>query len=147
MRLHHNRTKGGASISVVAGGQGYRLAMRYVVLSTTRAGQSVLTDNLTISGHSESSREYVYQPTSQVENESRGDHLPTTADEWVRRNFTRLKRHAGKWVAVSPQGLIAVSGDFDEVFRRAREQGIRVPLVFKVPVHREGLRVVSAKRW
>jgi len=70
---------------------------------------------------------------------------PETAEEWVQQNLSVFPRYAGQWVAVSEIGIVAHTTDFDEVFFKAREQGIMTPLVFKVPKPRSGLKFVSAK--
>ena len=66
-----------------------------------------------------------------------------TATDWVARNQDRLASHAGKYIAVSSTGLIGVSDDFDEVFRKARAKGVMNPLVFKMPKPHGSPKVVS----
>lgn len=74
------------------------------------------------------------------------EHDFSTADEWVRENLESLKRHAGKWVAVSEKGIVGVSTDFDEVFHQAKEKGIINPLVFKVPQPTRPKKTVTVRR-
>lgn len=70
---------------------------------------------------------------------------PSTADDWVQQNTDKLRRFVGRWVAVSPKGIIAASKDFDEVFLKSKERGVLNPLVFKVPQPTAGPRAVSSK--
>ena len=71
---------------------------------------------------------------------------PKTADEWVRRNFAKIQKHPGKWVAVTSHGIVGVSTDFDEAYGKAKAKGIDNPLVFKAPSKGGRTRIVSARR-
>lgn len=70
---------------------------------------------------------------------------PATANEWVQHNLDKVLRHRGKWVAISHNGIVATSVDFDEVFNKARNKGVSTPLVFKVPSAFQGIRAVSGR--
>lgn len=70
---------------------------------------------------------------------------PITANEWVQRHLDKVLQLRGKWVAISNNGIVATSDDFDEVFNKARGKGVSTPLVFKVPSAAQGIRAVSGK--
>lgn len=71
---------------------------------------------------------------------------PKTADEWVRRNFGKIQRHSGKWVAVTERGIVGTSKDFDETYAIAKAKGIINPLVFKVPSKDTRTKIVSNRK-
>jgi hypothetical protein len=70
---------------------------------------------------------------------------PSTADEWVQQNINKVQQHAGQWIAVTHKGIVATSGDFDDVFGKAREQGIANPMVFRVPSTTRPRKIVSVR--
>lgn len=74
-----------------------------------------------------------------------GSRRPSSASEWVARNPKKLLKHKGRWVAVAASGIVAFSGDFDDVFILARKKGFENPLVFKVPSDHKP-RVVSVRQ-
>jgi hypothetical protein len=72
-------------------------------------------------------------------------HKPITASDWVEKNKNRLFKYAGKYVAVTCTGVVAQAKDFDDVYIRAKQQGVFNPLVFKVPQKSQRLKIVSVK--
>jgi hypothetical protein len=50
-------------------------------------------------------------------------------------NFTSIyERYKGKWVALSDENKVIVSGDnAKDVFNRAKQAGYEIPYLFKVP--------------
>ena len=70
---------------------------------------------------------------------------PSTADEWVGRNLKKVQRFAGRWVAVTEHGIVANSLDFDDLYSKAKAQGVTNPLVFKVPAATRHPKVVSVR--
>lgn len=58
---------------------------------------------------------------------------------WVSEHQKELAKHAGKWIAVSKNKLIAVGDSVNEVMRLAEAKGIQnLPLVTMVPRKDEG---------
>jgi hypothetical protein len=53
--------------------------------------------------------------------------------EWVRTHHDELAKHRGKWVLVEGSQLLAVDDDHDKVWLKAKEAGIKVPLIFRAP--------------
>jgi broad specificity phosphatase PhoE len=55
-------------------------------------------------------------------------------DAWLAEHLDELvRRHPGKVVAVSHDGVIAVGDSYREVFAAAAAQGIAEPLTLRVP--------------
>jgi hypothetical protein len=52
--------------------------------------------------------------------------------EWSATHEEELKAYRGQWVLVEPSGIVAADADHDVVWRRAKELGIDVPLMFRV---------------
>lgn len=65
--------------------------------------------------------------------------------EWVVANRHAVERHRGRWIAVTPDGIVASSLDFDEVYELAERKGVRNPFVFKVPEPETLPRAVRAR--
>lgn len=58
---------------------------------------------------------------------------PSTASEWVRRNESRLRKYAGKWIAVTEKGVIANANDMEAEASQAKLQGFPNSMIFKMP--------------
>ncbi len=59
---------------------------------------------------------------------------PRTPSQWLEQHSHTLQNHfAGKWVAVTKDGVIAVGEDLAAVMPAARSHGTRAALVFEVP--------------
>jgi hypothetical protein len=78
-------------------------------------------------------------------NEPHKHRKPRTASEWVQQNTGKLKRFAGRWIAVTPKGVAASADTFEEVFSEAKQRGANNPLVFRVPPLNAGPKIVSAR--
>ena len=87
---------------------------------------------------------YSLRPTVQQHTVERQS--PATANEWVERNLKKVQKFSGQWVAVTKVGVVAHSKDFDDVFARAKAQGVTNPLVFKAPKPTTVHRVVSGRK-
>jgi hypothetical protein len=70
---------------------------------------------------------------------------PTSATEWIEHNRNKLLKYSGMYVAITHNGLVASSNDFDEVFLKARGKGAMNPLVFKVPKPTVHSKIASVK--
>jgi len=44
-----------------------------------------------------------------------------------------LAKYAGRWVATTRTKVVAVGDSPQDVYREARDQGIDIPIVFRVP--------------
>lgn len=135
-----NRRGGGGqrrnSITISGGTSPTRTALRVAVDSTDIALSSYGADS-SLHITSITNRPTEALPVDEI--------APTTATEWVRQNGDKLRRHAGRWVAITAEGIVAHSDDFDEVYMKARRRGISNPLVLQVPKAFRQPKVVSVK--
>ena len=53
--------------------------------------------------------------------------------EWLSSNARKLGRYEGKWIALEGTEIVAWGSDEVEVEMRAREKGIKVPLLVRIP--------------
>lgn len=69
-----------------------------------------------------------------------GTRLREREDAWCRAHPEVLKRHAGQWLVVEGEELVAHGEDPASVVRRARDRGVvAIPYVFFVEPPRRGV--------
>ena len=71
---------------------------------------------------------------------------PTTVSEWLSVNADKLTRHAGKWVALAPKGVIATAETYEDVWDKSQRRGVLSPTVLKLSKKNAGPKAVSGKR-
>jgi hypothetical protein len=57
--------------------------------------------------------------------------------EWIEAHLELLAQHAGQWVAIGPQGILAYDDDLLVVQELARQRGAVDPLFLQVPSEAE----------
>lgn len=70
-----------------------------------------------------------------------------SADDWVQSHLTEIRRHAGEWLAVAAEGIVAAGATLADVRRTSLALGFgrEQVVVFKVPV-RNLKRAVGTKK-
>jgi hypothetical protein len=53
--------------------------------------------------------------------------------EWMRTHQEELAMHRGKWVVIEGNRLVAVDEDYSVARDQATAEGIKIPLIFRVP--------------
>lgn len=53
--------------------------------------------------------------------------------DWLANEGERLQRFAGQWIALSGAHLVSHGHDYLQVYKRAREAGVRIPFVEWIP--------------
>jgi hypothetical protein len=69
-----------------------------------------------------------------AERSTREESLIHSAElDWIEGHVERVKQHAGRWIAVGVNGIIAVGDSMREVGDKARAEGVEHPLLLEVP--------------
>ena len=56
--------------------------------------------------------------------------------KWVEEHAKELTQFVGNWIAIEGDRLVAHSPDYEEVIKRAREEGVSIPYVIKLPIQK-----------
>lgn len=67
--------------------------------------------------------------------------VATAGYSWSIKHSTELDKHAGKWVAISNDGLIAVSGTLKELMDKKEVKRLN-PLITRIPTKEEILSIL-----
>ena len=51
----------------------------------------------------------------------------------MRTHQEELNRHRGKWALIEGSELLAVDSDYNNVSLKAKEAGIKVPFIYRIP--------------
>lgn len=68
-----------------------------------------------------------------VPDEPQADPMRRREHEWLREHPERVAQLAGQWIVLEGDQLIAHGSDSLEVFQAARQAGIRIPFILRIP--------------
>ena len=76
------------------------------------------------------------------------DDVCVSPDDWVRSHSEEVQAHAGRWLAVSGTGIVAIGDSLPEIRgeSEAKGYGRHSVIVFHLPATYEK-KAVSARRW
>lgn len=84
--------------------------------------------------------DYLYRRARELDADPETNRNPRAMEvEWIRTHQEELTTFVGQWVAIEGQrGVIASGADLEEVFGKARVQGVEIPFIIRVSSKDEG---------